>query len=138
MSIAYSLKFIELEILPEQQMPSQGDSELKLDNSDIMSKFKGINMLCLTVMETDKSKVACYLRKKINYSIKPITTCENEAFFLNISFPKRKTKPSRFLRDLNDSVLKLQTFDSEIKVLDNFNTNLFLDVRYIIDKSLLI
>ena len=97
MSIAYSLKFIEWEILPEQQMPSQGDSELKLDNSDIMSKFKGINMLCLTVMETDKSKVACYLRKKINYSIKPITTCENEAFFWTSHFQKEKLNHLDFL-----------------------------------------
>ena len=57
-------------------------------------------------------------------------------FFLNIFLPKRKTKLSRFLKDLNDSFLKLKTFDSEIKVLGNFNINLFLDGRYIIDKSL--
>ena len=57
-------------------------------------------------------------------------------FFLNILLPKRKTKLSRFLKDLNDSFLKLKTFDSEIKVLGNFNINLFLDGRYIIDKSL--
>ena len=56
-------------------------------------------------------------------------------FFLNIFLPKRKTKLSRFLKDLNDSFLKLKTFDSEIKVLGNFNINLFLDGRYIIDKS---
>ena len=93
-------------------------------------------MLCLAITETDKSKFAYCLRKKINYSIKSITARENEAIFLNILLPKRKTKLSRFLKDLNDSFLKLKTFDSEIKVLGNFNINLFLDGRYIIDKSL--
>ena len=93
-------------------------------------------MLCLTITETDKNKFAYRLRKKINYSTKSITASENEAIFLNILLPKRKTKLSRFLKDLNDSFLKLMTFDSEIKILGNFNINLFLDGRYIIDKSL--
>ena len=93
-------------------------------------------MLCLTITETGKNKFAYCPRKKINHSIKSITARENEAIFLNILLPKRKTKLSRFLKDLNDSFLKLKTFDSEIKVLGNFNINLFLDGRYIIDKSL--
>ena len=90
----------------------------------------------LSINGNRQEQVCKLSQEKDKYSIKSITARENEAIFLNILLPKRKTKLSRFLKDLNDSFLKLKTFDSEIKVLGNFNINLFLDGRYIIDKSL--
>ena len=89
--------------------------------------------------------VACYIRNDLSYNILSVFPCEIENIFFEILLPNSKPvivgtiyrPPSQnnFLELLNSNMNKINSADNKIYILGDFNTNLFLNDSYILEKK---
>ena len=122
-----------------------GISESKLDNSIFDSEIEidGYNIL-----RFDRNRhgggVACYVRNDLSFTKRNYFPHDIETIFIEIFLPKTKPMtvgivyrpPSHtsFLETMNEHFYKLDTINKETYILGDFNINLYLSNRYVLEK----
>ena len=124
-----------------------GITETKLDDSILNCE---INIDGYDLLRCDRDRhgggVACYIRQSINYNVKSIFPVSIENIVIDVLLPKTKPftvctlyrPPSQynFINDINDNFSKLCPESTDIFILGDINTNLFINGSNIFNKKI--